>query len=478
MIKRLLFGINLVSCLLSAEAEEAEKPNILFVLVDDLAWSDVGCYGSPGYETPNIDRLAVEGLKFTQFYSGGPVCSPTRASILTGKSTARTGVTWYLLTEGRDRRAGVTPHLPLEEVTIAEAFREHGYATGYFGKWHLGYRREHWADRQGFEIAVGGMDLAHAWRDCWPERTPPPLDRAKDKHTRFFSPHHLTHMENGPEGEYLTDRLTDETIRFVTEERDQPFFAFLSFHTVHTPLQAKPEAIEKQVKRIAALGLNQKNEPNKRFKQFQNNPNYAAMVQHLDENVGRLLKSLRDSDLEKETIVVFTSDNGGKGSVTSNLPLAGAKHDLREGGIRVPCIVRWPGRIPAGEVSDLPCISDDFYPTLHSLAGLPPKPNQHVDGNDLSAHLSGSDPGDGKRMLFWHYPHSRTEGAVRHGDFKLNYFYKSGEARLYDLKSDPGEREDLAESDPGRVETMKRALFSWLEETGARYPEGFTPILK
>ncbi|MCK4998356.1 MAG: sulfatase [Anaerohalosphaera sp.] len=445
--------------------------NVVFILVDDLAWSDLVCYGSKVYETPNVDRLAGEGMRFSDFYSGGPVCSPTRASILTGKYTARTGITRHLLTPKLDPKF-MTHQLELEEFTIAEALKQHDYATGYFGKWHLGYEEKHWASHQGFDVAKGGMDLDWAWKLCYPDKKPPMLSREKG-HTRFFSPHHLTHLENGPEDEYLTERLTDETISFIKQNKDEQFFAFLSFHTVHTPLQAKPEVVAKYEKKIKSMGLDNKKEPNKRFKKWQNNPNYAAMVLHMDENVGRLLKSLKDMKLEKDTIVIFTSDNGGKGSVTSNLPLNGAKHDLREGGIRVPLIVRWPGIIKAGSSCEHPLISNDFYPTILDLLGLPLMPEKHIDGISFKDILLGRKSTTDRDALYWHYPHSRFEGVVRKGDYKLAYFYKTDKCQLYNLRKDIGELNDLSEQYPGRVVQMRKKLKRWLLSVNARFPEDF-----
>jgi arylsulfatase A-like enzyme len=281
------------------------RPNVLFILVDDLGWSDVSYNGSRVYETPHVDRLARQGMVLTDFYSAGPVCSPTRASILTGKAPARLGLTTWLYTPEKDPPF-VTHHLPLKEFTIAEALSEAGYETGYFGKWHLGYKREHWAAHQGFATAKGGLDSPHGWKLAWPDREPP----LPENHTRFFSPYHMTHLENGPDGEYLTERLTDETIAFIEQHSGsssgtaKPFFAFLSFHTVHTPLQPKPEKTDKYRKKIALLSLDGKQEQNRREKAFQNNAAYAGMVEHMDENVGRLLRRLDELKLSDDTIVI------------------------------------------------------------------------------------------------------------------------------------------------------------------------------
>jgi arylsulfatase A-like enzyme len=409
--------ISLTACAGLKNEGENTQPNIVFIMVDDLGWSDLSYNGSVIYESPNVDKLASQGMVFSDFYSGGPVCSPTRASILTGKYTARTGITTYLLYPERDAEY-VTPHLPLEEFTIAEALKEQGYATGYFGKWHLGYAREHWAANQGFDVAVGGMDLPWAWKLAHPGIEAPDVDRARG-HIRFFSPHHLTFMENGPEGEYLTDRLTNETIQFIRDHQDGPFFAFLSFHTVHTPLQAKEEVVKKYTDKIHSMGMDTLVEDRANEKQYQNNPNYAAMVHHMDENVGRLMDALQSMGLDDNTVLIFTSDNGGKGSVTSNLPLKGMKHNLDEGGIRVPTIVRWTGKIEAGSVCDIPLITNDLYPTFMDLAHASSMPEQHMDGISFKDVLLGGSEGVEREAIYWHYPHSRMEGAVRKGDFKL-----------------------------------------------------------
>ena len=467
-------GHALVARLLSEKvAQITARPNVLFILVDDLGWSDVGFNGSKVYETPNVDRLARQGMVLSDFYSGGPVCSPTRASIMTGKYTARTGITTYLLSPTRDAKH-LQSHLPLEEFAIAEAFKKNGFATGYFGKWHLGYENKFWASNQGFDVAKGGIDLPWAWTLCYPDIKAAPTAKIWPKqHTRFFSPYHLTHLKNGPKDEYLTERLTDETIAFIEKHRGERFFAFLSFHTVHTPLQAKPEKIVKYKKKIAALGLDAKTEKNRREKSFQNNAAYAAMVEHMDENVGRLLARLDELKLSDNTIVVWTSDNGGKGSVTSNLPLRGMKHNLYEGGIRVPTIVRWPKQIAAGASNATPLISNDFYPTLLELAGCPAEPQQHVDGISFKNVLFGKTQTVERSAIYWHYPHSRQEAAIRAGKYKLLHRFKQGRVELYDLKADLGERTDLSKQKPEVAARLLAKLKLWQKNMGAKY-EGDT----
>ncbi len=468
-----VFVILTVVCAALSDVESAEpqqRPNVLFILVDDLGWSDVGYNGRTWvYETPHIDQLARQGMVLTDFYSAGPVCSPTRASIMTGKAPARIGLTKWLYTPENDPPF-VTHHLPMEEFIVAEALREEGYSTGYFGKWHLGYKAEHWAAHQGFETAKGGIDSPHAWKLAWPDREPP----LPENHTRFFSPYHMTHLENGPDGEFLTERLTNETIAFIEQHRGgsksgKPFFAFLSFHTVHTPLQPKPEKIEKYRKKIAALGLDGKQEKDRGEKAFQNNAAYAGMVEHMDENVGRLLRRLDELDLRDSTIVIWTSDNGGKGSVTSNLPLRGMKHNLYEGGIRVPTIIRWPDRIAANIRNATPLISTDFYPTILQLTGNAPRNEQHLDGVSFADLLLGDRDSIERDALYWHYPHSRNEAAIRAGRYKLLHRFKTGRVELYDLKTDLGEQQDLSERKPELTARLLAQLKQWQQRVGARF---------
>lgn len=445
--------------------QNTSHPNVVFILVDDLGWADLGYSGSKLYESPHVDQLAREGIRFTNFYAGGPVCSPTRASILTGKATARTGITTFLITPEQDAEY-VTHALPLSEYTVAEAFKDHGYATGFIGKWHLGYRQEHWAANQGFDFAIGGSTSKNDWKEAFPDQSPP-VDRLE---TLMFSPYHFTHMPDGPENEYLTDRLTDETINFIKLNRDRPFFVFLSFHTVHTPLDAKPEVVQKYQEKLEKIGIPDSDEEEFGSRVYQNLAEYAAMVHHMDENVGRLMQALDDLKLRENTIVVFTSDNGGKNSVTSNAPLRGAKHNLYEGGIRVPTVIRFPGQIRPGSHSDVPLISDDFYPTLLEMADLPLQSDQHMDGKSFKSIAFKGVNRSPHEHLCWHYPHRRFEGAVRWKNYKLLYEYKTGRMELYDLVNDPGERNDLSENKPAVARKMRNKLRKWLHSTGAKFP--------
>lgn len=458
------FAFSLICFATCSIAAADQRPNVVFILVDDLGWSDVSYNGSQVYETPHIDRLAEQGAVLTDFYSAGPVCSPTRASIMTGKSPARLGLTKWLHTPKKDPPF-VAHHLPLAEFTVAEAFREAGYATGYFGKWHLGYKEEHWAAHQGFEVAKGGIDSPHAWALAWPERE----ITLPEKHTRFFSPYHLTHLENGPGGEYLTERLTNETMAFIEQQRAEPFFAVLAFHTVHTPLEAKPEKVAKYAAKIKRLGLDQKQEQNRSEKAWQNNADYAAMVEHMDENVGRLLQRLDELQLSENTIVVWTSDNGGKGTVTSNLPLRGAKHNLYEGGIRVPTIIRWPGHIEQGKEISTPLISTDFYPTLLELCGTAQRPQQTLDGASFARVVTGKGAPLERDALYWHYPHSRNEGAIREGKYKLLERFAENSVELYDLSQDLSEQHDLSAAEPELVKRLTEKLHRWQKKVNARF---------
>lgn len=452
------------------------RPNIVFVLVDDLGWADLGCYGGSFYETPVLDRLASEGARCTAAYAAAPVCSPTRASILCGKYPARVGVTQFI---GGHLvgRLGDVPYfdcLPANEYSLARALRDGGYRTWHVGKWHLGSRPETLPDRHGFDVNVGGTGNGY-----------PPRG--------YFAPYGLGTLPDGPDGEYLTDRLTDEAVRLLEAADDQPFFLHLSHYAVHNPMQAPAELVEKYRRKARRLGLDsvpqfelgdhhpswQRRHERIRRRIVQANPEYAAMVENLDTNVGRLLDALERTGRADDTIVIVTSDNGGlataEGSPTCNAPLVEGKGWMYDGGVRVPLLVRWPGVVAAGTVSDEPVTSPDFYPTLLEVARLPARPEQHADGISVLPTLQGR-PFD-RGPIFWHYPHYANQGgspaaAVRHGDWKLVEFFEGERVELYNVRADLSEAHDLAGANEyaGIRERLHRTLTTWLHEVGARRP--------
>ncbi len=447
----------------------AEKPNIVFFLVDDLGQRDLGCYGSTFYETPNVDRLARQGAKLTNGYAACPVCSPTRASIMTGKYPQRTGVTDYIGAPQPPQWKRNTVLLPaeyserlaLDEVTLAEALKTAGYATFFAGKWHLG-PEGYFPENQGFDINKGGIERGGPYGG-----------------KRYFSPYGNPRLEDGPDGEHLPDRLATETARFIEANRQGPFLAYLSFYSVHTPLMAREDLRKKYEEKAQRLGLEEKwgREEPRDVRLVQNHAVYAGMVEAMDQAVGKVLDKLDELDLRKSTIVVFTSDNGGlstsEGWPTSNLPLRGGKGWVYEGGIREPTIVRWPGVTKPGAVLDAPVVSLDFYPTLLAAAGVKLQSEQIVDGIDLRPVLEGqSTP---QRSLFWHYPHYGNQGgapsaAIRKGDWKLIEWQEDSRAELFNLKNDIGEKHDLAAKMPERVEELRVELHAWQQEVGARFP--------
>jgi len=450
------------------------KPNFVFILVDDLGWMDLGCYGSSFYETPCLDRLAAEGMRFTNAYASCPVCSPTRASIMTGKYPATVQVTNYIpgMAKGKLLSAPYLHHLPLEERTIARALGEQGYATWHVGKWHLG-DKAYWPQHHGFDVNIGG------WSAGMPRS--------------YFSPYSNPMLEDGPEGQYLTDRLTDEAIRLIRSNDGRPFFLNLWYYTVHIPVQGKQEHVDRFAAKAVARGLDKKNafEVGEYFpcqhkrdqrvvrRRFQSDPGYAAMVWSLDENVGRILEALQQEGLANDTVVMFTSDNGGlataEGSPTCNAPLAEGKGWMYEGGTREPLVVRWPGVTKPGSLCDVPTTSPDFYPTLLEMAGLDPLPEQHSDGVSIVPLLKGDGQLD-REALFWHYPHYANQGgtpgcSVRSGDYKLIEFFEDRHAELYNLREDITEEHDLAHHMPEVTERLRSMLHQWLREVNARIPE-------
>jgi arylsulfatase A-like enzyme len=439
---------------------EARRPNFIFILADDLGYADVGCYGSTFYETPNIDRLAAQGMKFTDGYASCPVCSPTRASILTGKYGARIALTNFIA----GKRAGMLlppdwkPYMELDEYTLAQALREAGYATQCVGKWHLG-PKGYEAERQGFDrvdLPGGGGPSG------------------------YFP--NIARNQNTAEGEYLTDRLTDRALEFIEANRQRPFFIYLSHHAVHIPLQAKAELIEKYRAKAAKLNLGDTPrfapEGDHQARQVQNHAVYAAMTESLDDSVGRVMQKIEDLGLAGNTVIIFTSDNGGlstaEGSPTSNLPLRAGKGWLYEGGIRVPLIVKWPGVTRPGSTCQEPVTSTDFYPTLLEMAGLPLRPDQHVDGVSFAGLLGGGEKPD-RQAIYWHYPHYSNQGgrpgsAIRLGDWKLLEHFEDGRVELFNLRDDIGEKNDLSARMPQRAAELKAMLAAWRQQVSAQMP--------
>jgi len=464
----------LAALLLTAAAHaQPERPNFLFILADDLGWTDLGCYGSTFYETPALDTLAGNAARFTQAYAACPVCSPTRASILTGKYPARMATTdWFGAPQPDNvenhkgtRHKPLLPapyleHLPLEEVTLAETLKEAGYATFFAGKWHLG-DVGFFPEDQGFDVNAGGH-----------HRGSPPGG--------YFSPYKNPTLADGPEGEHLPGRLADETIAFIEKHKEHPFLAYLSFYSVHTPLQTRPDLKQKYEKKAASLPVTEPawgTEGERKVRRVQDHPVYAGMVEAMDTAVGDVLQKLVDLNLDQSTVVIFMSDNGGlstsEGHPTSNLPLRAGKGWLYEGGIREPMLIRWPGVTDGGKVCGTPVTSTDFYPTMLEMAGLPPKPEQHRDGESMVPLLKGSTAID--RPIFWHYPHYGNQGgtpgaAMREGDWKLVTFFEDRPAELYNLAEDPGELKNLAAALPEIAQALQMKLTTWQAEVGARFP--------
>ena len=498
----------------AAAATAEQPPNIVFFLVDDMGWSDVGVFGSTFYETPHIDALAQRGVRFTNAYAATHVCSPTRASLLTGKYPARLRLTDWL--PGRREHAfeqmlsaEKLAALPLDEVTLAEALREHGYSTAIFGKWHLG-GDEAGPLNQGFDVQAPDF----------PGSTP---------RGGYFPPYLMKGLTvEGEEDEYLTDRLTDFAVDFIEQSRDRPFFLYLSHFAVHDPIEGRSDLVLKYREKAARMeppagpaflleGNPDDSEPLSRaqldalveqpshqehrvlpqgtvkIKQHQDNVEFAAMVTAIDDSLGRVQNTLDRLALTENTIVVFYSDNGGMAAAnlgnparvvspdlldaaysTSNLPLRGAKGWLYEGGIRVPLIVRWPGAGQTGAVRDEPVISPDFYPTLLEMAGLPTMPEQHVDGVSFAAAVRGEDFERG--AIYWHFPHYSNHGmqspggAVREGAWKLLEYFENGTVQLFDLENDPGEQRDLAAEQSAQAAELRARLHAWRESVSAAMP--------
>ena len=466
-----LLRIPVLLCILfcSIEATAAKQTNFLFFLVDDMGWADIGVNGSKFHETPHIDRLAATGMRFTQGYAACPVCSPTRASIMTGRHPVRVDITDWI--PGQSNRATnklLHPqdrnNLAHDEVTIAEQLKKHGYQTFFAGKWHLG-SEGHWPEDQGFDINIGGH-----------HRGSPPGG--------YYAPWTNPALKSKKKGEYLTERLTEESVKFL-EKRDvnKPFLLYLSYYNIHTPIQPYKKRIDHYTAKAAKIfkgktPTQKEHEGTTRMRQ--DNAALASMVAAVDDSVGTLLGKLKELKLDENTVVIFFSDNGGLSTRGGkrfgpgcNLPLRASKGWLYEGGVREPTIIRAPGVTKPGSVSHKPMVSMDFFPTMLELAGLPAQTKLHADGQSLVSQLKGND--SGSRTLYWHYPHYhgsswKPGAAIRDGDWKLIEFYHHEKIELYNLAEDIGEQKNLAASHPQKAVELRAKLVAWQKQLKAKMP--------
>lgn len=451
LLLAIVSGVLLVSNLAGQESPKplAQSPNIVFILIDDLGWMDLACQGNKLVETPNIDRLASQGIRFTDAYAAAPVCSPTRAAIMTGKAPARLRITNHI----PDRPQFTPPNakldpaemldrLPLQETTIAERLQEAGYATGFFGKWHLAGRgdSDFYPEHQGFDLNIGGCAFGG-----------PPT---------FFDPYRIPTIKNRRQGEYLPDRLADETIAFVRANQEKRFAVFLWNYTVHWPMEA-PEPLLKKYADRKGPGLN--------------DTRYGAMIEAMDASIGKVLDELERLKLADDTLVIFTSDNGGFAGVSDNRPLRAAKGHLYEGGIRVPLIARWPGKVAEATTCSTPVISMDFYPTLLEVAGLERRESEAPDAVSLMPLLR-NDGSLVRDAIYFHYPNyawhrsNRLGSAVRAGRYKLIERFDDDSLELYDLQADLSEKHNLADAMPDVANRLREKLVPWRTETKAALP--------
>ncbi len=469
--------LRFASCLLlivGAAASAGPPPNVVVILVDDLGWMDLGCQGSEFYRTPNIDRLAATGMRFTDGYASCAVCSPTRAALMTGRAPARLGITDWIRAEfqlsarqwpnvrgrfGYHRpadaaRPWLTPvneqRLPHSEITLAELLKPLGYASAFIGKWHLG-GRGHLPEDQGFDENHGGWDYGQP-----PSYFDPYVQKPR-------LPMGIPTLEPRNPGEYLTDREADEAVGFIERNRDRPFLLYLSPYAVHTPIQAKPDLVAEYERSRDGRG--------------QDDPVYAAMVHSVDDAVGRVLGTLERTGLAERTLVVFTGDNGGldrNGRPTENAPLRSGKGYAYEGGLRTPWLIRWPGVTEPGSVSGEPIASIDLLPTIAAAVGTRPPADREIDGVDLAPALRGGQLP--QRSLLWHFPHYRhgpghdPYSVIRSGAWKLIRFYDPAKTELYNLEADLGETKDLASAEPARVAELAALLEAGLQQSEARMP--------
>jgi arylsulfatase A-like enzyme len=472
------FGIVTIiplTSLLTSAIRDTKKPNVIFILLDDYGYSDLGCYGSKYYLTPNIDKLALQGLKFTDAYAACPVSSPTRASIMTGLYPVRTGITDWI--PGRQATNSGSPddklialpfrqELDLEYTTIAEVLKKNGYTTMISGKWHLGGEPKYWPENQGFDVNKGGYSAGSPVRN--------------QKANGYFSPYGNPRLEDGPVGEYLTDRQTDEAIKFIDENKSKPFFVYLSYYAVHNPMQGKEQQISFFAHRADSMGLSaiepftkdkswirKTMSDNYRERVIQSNPVYASMIYSVDENLGKLFSKIKDLKIDDNTLIIFTSDNGGlstsEGSPTCNSPLRAGKGWLYEGGIRVPLIIKVPGRTKPGTICKTPVSSIDYFETIVELTGSDDG-DVTTDGVSLVSLFKKDKMKE--RPLFWHYPHYSNQGvepgsAVRLGRYKLIDNFEKGKPELYDLEDDLSETSDISETNTAKTRELYDLLVEW-----------------
>ena len=457
----------ILSLLASLTLISKKKTNFVFFLVDDMGMMDLGTYGSTFHETPNIDQLAKTGMKFNYGYAACPVCSPTRASIMTGRHPVRVDITdWIPGSSNNKKNKLLHPedrdNLALKEVTIAEELKSHGYQTFFAGKWHLG-NEGHWPTDQGFDINIGGH-----------HRGSPPGG--------YYAPWNNPALEAKKKDEYLTERLTEESTRFLEKRnQDKPFLLYLSYYNIHTPIQPYRKHIDHYQKKAEKFSGTTPTEQEHlgQTRMRQDNPALASMVAAVDDSVGTLLAKLNELGLSDDTVVIFFSDNGGlstkpKMGPGSNSPLRAGKGWLYEGGVREPTIIRAPGVTQAGSVSNQPMVSMDFFATMLELAGLPLRPNLHMDGRSLLPELKGK---KGKpRPLYWHYPHYhgstwKPGASIREGDWKLIKFYDQEKVELYNLKKDPSEKKDLAKKNSAKSKELENKLLAWQKQAKAKLPK-------
>jgi arylsulfatase A len=471
-------------------------PNILFILADDLGARDLACYGSEFYETPNLDRLAAEGIKFTSAYAASPVCAPTRAAIFAGKHPARMGID-FILNDGLvSRKYKLKPphcetEMKLSEYTFAEHLQNAGYKTFFAGKWHLGKEEKFYPQHQGFDVNIAGHAAGQPASYFYPYKS--------DDNDGYFN---VPNLEDGSDGEYLTDRLTNEMISLIKKNKRSSFLSFLSYYSPHTPLEGKPELVEKYINKAKKMGIDRLErfdiECNACFDYraeiqgdhaktnlVQKNAVYAAMIESIDQNVGRLLQFLDKEGLADDTVIIFYSDNGGFSTFTgmpdwlkdniptSNKPLRAGKGWLYEGGVRVPLIMRWNNVIIPSRQCDYPVTSVDFYPTILEVAGIE-QDAQHLDGISLLPLLKGRDKLD-RETLYWHIPNYHSSGlcpsgAVRWKDYKLIEYYENGRIELFDLSVDESEQNEISSQKPAIASKLKKMLSDWRDDVGAAMP--------